>query len=86
LAEPAAIVHTVVEAKVTVLVALTVTFPVGVPAATGLAARVGVKVPAVSLPRVIEAGENPTVVVVAAGTTVRVWAEETEPAKFVSPL
>ena len=70
---------------VTVLVADTVTVPVGVPAAAGVGARVGVKVPAVSLPNVIEAGENEIVVVVAAGVMVSVWAEDTEPVKLASP-
>ena len=45
----------------------------------------GVKVTAVSWPTTTVDGVSVRVVVVTAGMTVRVWAEEIEPVKLVSP-
>ena len=65
--------------------AVTVTVPVGEPAARGLAVRVGVKVPAVSFPRVMVDGAKATVVVVEAGVTVRLAGGLDAGVKLASP-
>ena len=67
------------------LVAVKVTVPVGVPAAVGAAVNVAEKNAAVSWPTTTASGPSTTAVVVAAGVTVRVWAEESEAKKFPSP-
>ena len=85
LADAAEIEHNTVATWVTVLVAVMVTEPVGAPAATGETVTTGVKVTEVSWPTTTEDGVSVKVVVVVAGTTERVWAEETEPVKLESP-
>ena len=78
-------VHSTVARWVVTLVAVTETVPVGAPAAAGATVTIGVKVAAVSCPTTTVAGVSVRTVVVTAGVTVSVWAEETEPVKLVSP-